>query len=76
MSPAFELQEIINQRNNWVQTCGNKSTHLKSDYADILALNYLSDGKTLDATFWSGSNLENASTYNQQFKKISYLFKM
>jgi hypothetical protein len=71
-SPAFEVQEIRNQRNHWVQTYGNDSTHLKSDYANLLAVDYLSDGKTLDATFWLASNSENASTYNQPFKKISY----
>jgi hypothetical protein len=71
-SPAFELQEIKNQRNHWIQTYGNDSTHLKSDSTNILAVDYLSDGKTLDATFWLASNLEKASTYNQPFKKISY----
>jgi hypothetical protein len=71
-SPAFEFQEIRNQKNHWVQTYGNDSTHLKSDYTNILAVDYLSDGKTLDATFWLASNLEKASTYNQPFKKISY----
>ena len=71
-SPTFELQEIRNQRNHWIQTYGNDSTHLKSDYTNILAADYLSDGKTLDATFWLASNLQNGSTYNQPFKKISY----
>jgi hypothetical protein len=71
-SPTFDLQEIRNQRNHWIQTYGNDSTHLKSDYTNILAVDYLSDGKTLDATFWLASNLENASTYNQPLKKISY----
>jgi hypothetical protein len=71
-SPDFELQEIINQKNNWVQTYGNDSTHLKSGYTDLLAVDYLSDGKSLNSTFWLASNLENASIYNQPFKKISY----
>ena len=71
-SPSFGLQEIIDKRNHWVQTFGNDSTHLKSGYASILAVDYLSDGKILNATFWLGSNSENASTYNQPFKKISY----
>ena len=61
-----------NQKNDWVQTYGNDSTHLKSDYANILAVDYLSDGKTLDATFWLKSNLENSSTYSQPLKKIRY----
>ena len=71
-SPAFELQEIRNLKSHWVQTYGNDSTHLKSDYTNLLAVDYLSDGKTLDATFWLASNLQNASTYNQPLKKISY----
>ena len=58
--------------NDWVQTYGNDSTHLRSDYTNILAVDYLSDGKTLNATLWLKSNLENASTYNQPFKKIRY----
>jgi hypothetical protein len=71
-SPAFDLQALTDQRSDWVQTYGNDSTHLKSDYANLLETDYLSDGKTLNATFWLASNLENASAYNQTFKKISY----
>jgi len=71
-SSAFELQALSGQGNDWVQTYGNDSTHLKSDYANILETDYLSDGKTLKATFWLTPNLENASTYNQPFKRISY----
>ena len=76
-SPAFDQilisdEEISNQRNDWVQTYGNDSTHLRSDYANLLAVDYLSDGKTLDTTFWLASNLENASTYSQPLKRIRY----
>jgi hypothetical protein len=71
-SPAFELQALSDQRNDWVQTYGNDSTHLESDYANILETDYLSNGKTLMATFWLAPNLENASTYNQPYKRISY----
>ena len=77
VSPAFDPdwisdKEISNQRNDWVQIYGNDSTHLRSGYANILAVNYLSDGKTLDATFWLASSLENDSTYNQPLKRIRY----
>jgi hypothetical protein len=65
-------KEIGKQRNDWVQTYGNDSTHLKSDYANILAVDYASDGKTLDTTFWLASNSENASIYNQPLKHIRY----
>jgi hypothetical protein len=76
-SPAFDQvlisdKEISNQRNDWVQTYGNDSTHLRSDYTNLLAVDYHSDGKTLDATFWLASNLENASIYSQPLKKIRY----
>ncbi len=71
-SPSFRLQEITDKRNTWVQTYGNDSTHLKSGYTNILAVDYLSDGKILNATYWLGSNSENASTYNQPYRNISY----
>ena len=76
-SPAFDEvlisdKEISNQRNDWVQTYGNDSTHLRSDYTNLLAVDYHSDGKTLDTTFWLASNLENASIYSQPLKKIRY----
>ncbi len=76
-SPAFDQifipdQETSNQRNDWVQTYGNNSTHLRSDHANLLAVDYLSDGKTLDTTFWLASNLENASAYSQPLKRIRY----
>ena len=76
-SPAFDQllindKKISNQKNDWVQTYGNDSANLRSDHADLLAVDYLSDGKTLDITFWVKSNSENASVYNQPFKKIRY----
>ena len=71
-SPAFDQVLISNQKNHWVQTYGNDSTHLKSDYANLLAVGYNSDGKTLDATFWLASHTENASIYSQPLKHIRY----
>jgi hypothetical protein len=76
-SPAFDQVMIpdapmSNQKNDWVQTYGNDGSHLKSDYANILAIDYTSDGKTLDTTFWLASNSENASIYNQPLKHIRY----
>lgn len=77
VSPAFDEvlisdQELKTLKSHWIQTYGNDSTHLKSGYANLSAVNYQSDGKTLDATFWLASNSENASTYSQPFKKIRY----
>ena len=76
-SPSFDQNFITdektnNQRIDWVQTFGNDSSHLRSDYTNLLAVNYLSDGKNLDTTFWLASNLENASTYSQPLKRIRY----
>ena len=76
-SPAFDQVLIpdkkpVSQRNDWVQTYGNDSTHLRSDHANLLAVDYFSDGKTLDITFWLASNSENASIYSQPLKKIRY----
>ena len=76
-SPAFDQnfitdEKISNQRNDWIQTFGNDSSHLRSDYTNLLAVDYLSDGKTLDTTFWLASNLENASTYSQPLKRVGY----
>src|SRR6476659_8756122 len=65
-------KNIGNHSNDWVQTYGNDSTHLRSGYANILAVDYSSDGKTLNATLWLKSNSENALTYSQPFKKIRY----
>jgi hypothetical protein len=78
LSPAFEPQAINDQRNDWIQTFGNESINLKSNYSDLLEIDYLSDGKTLKATLWLGSDSENASIYNQSSKRISYgmLFKI
>ena len=77
VSPAFDQvliadKELGKHISQWVQTIGNDSSHLKSDYANILGVEYFSDGKTLETTFWLASNSENASIYNQPLKKIRY----
>ena len=76
-SPAFDQvlipdKEASSQGDDWVQTYGNDSTNLRSDHANLLAVDYNSDGKTLNVTFWLASNLENASIYSQPLKKIRY----
>ena len=74
LSPSFELQEMTNKDHNWVQTYGNSDAHLKSNYTDILAVDYFSNGRTLNSTMWLASGFKNssASTYNQPFRKITY----
>jgi hypothetical protein len=73
-SPAFELQEITNENRQWVQTYGNSDASLKSKYTDIQAVNYISDGKNLNATIWLASGFKNSSSpvYNEPFRKITY----
>ncbi len=73
-SPAFELQEITNENPHWVQTYGTSDAHLKSNYTDIKAVNYLSDGKTLNTTIWLASGFTSSSPVynNDPFRKISY----
>jgi len=74
-SPAFDQIFITDAqvgKNDWVQTYGKNDANLKSSYADILAVDNHSDGKTLDATLWLASNSENASTYNEPLKHIRY----
>ena len=75
VSPSFELQQMINKNHNWVQTYGNNDTHLKSNYTDILAVDYFSDGKILNSTMWLASGFnKNFSTavYDQPFRRITY----
>lgn len=73
-SPSFELQQLINENHHWVQTYGNSTAQLKSNYTDILAVDYVSNGKNLNATFWLTSGFDNFSAFrfNQPFRKITY----
>jgi hypothetical protein len=77
LSPSYELQELTNENHHWVQTYGNSDKYLKSSYTDILAVNYISDGKTLNSTIWLGSGFNNSSDFNsindnQSSRKLSY----
>ena len=76
LSPSFELQEITNENQQWIQTYGNSDKYLKTNYTDILAVNYLSDGHTLNTTYWLASGLGNSTlstyTYEEPFIKLSY----
>lgn len=77
LSPTFELQELINENRDWVQTYGNSNAYLKSSYTDILAVNYVSGGQVLNTTIWLYSGFGNYSstfnsTDNQSLRKLSY----
>src|SRR5262249_43694249 len=73
-SPSFELQQLINENHHWVQTYGKSAAQLKSNYTDILAVDYMSNGKTLNATFWLTSGFDNfsASRFSEPFRKVTY----
>ncbi len=77
-SPSFELQQMINENRHWVQTYGNSDANLKSNYTDILAVNYISNGQSLNTTMWLSSGFDNSSTSsinivdNRSSKKLSY----
>jgi hypothetical protein len=76
LSPPFELQEITDEGQQWVQTYGNSDKYLKSNFTDIVAVNYLSDGKILNTTYWLASGFENSTvsayTYENPFITLSY----
>jgi hypothetical protein len=76
LSPSFGLQEVINENRTWVQTYGNSSYGLKSAYTDILAVDYISDGKSLNATYWLSSAPKNStlSIINQPTRRVAYGF--
>lgn len=63
-SPSFELQELINENRDWAQTYGNSSDNLKTSYTDILAVNYISNGESLNSTIWLRSGFNNISAFN------------
>ena len=73
-SPSFELQEMINENHDWFQTYGNSDLYLKNNYTDILAVNYLSDGETLNATLWLNAGISNYTDFSlkKPLNKVSY----
>ena len=76
-SPSFEIQELINENRQWVQTYGNSSVNLITSYTDILSINYISDGKTLNTTVWLYSGFNNSSAaFDDAFRpKITNLLQ-
>lgn len=71
-SPQFDLQEIVNENHTWYQTYGNSDDHLTNTYTDILNVNYFSDGKILNTTFWLGSGFNSSYYSNQLSRNVSY----
>ena len=65
---------MINENRDWFQTYGNSDLNLKNNYTDILAVNYLSDGETLNATLWLNAGISNYTdfSYKKPLNKINY----
>ena len=77
LSPKFQIQETNNEDHKLVLIYGNseamKDVARESNYTDMNAVDYLSNGKTLDATFWfKGLTPDLASIYNEPFRKVAY----
>jgi hypothetical protein len=51
-SPIFGRQTIIDDSSDWLDVWRGKHTGNGSDYTDIEAANYYSDGRVLNATLW------------------------
>ena len=67
-SPAFGRQTIIDDSSDWLDVWRGENTHSGSNYIDIEAANYYSDGRTLNATLWLPSFKEIPTSG----KKINY----
>jgi hypothetical protein len=77
LSPRFQIQETNNEDHKLILAYGNseamKDVARESNYTDMLAVDYLSNGKTLDTTFWfKGLTPDFASIYNEPFRKVAY----
>jgi hypothetical protein len=51
-SPVFGRQTIIDDSDDWLDVWRGKHTEDGSDFTDIEAANYYSDGRVLNATLW------------------------
>jgi hypothetical protein len=80
-SPFFGLEEIKDGSNDWTYTDTSKreiSTKLNNGTkapgsTDIIAVNYISDGKTLNATLWLSADIEKDLSFNNNsITTISY----
>jgi hypothetical protein len=72
VSPFNEQQELINENHNWVQTYSNTESHLRSNYTNMLAFDYISDVKTLLLFGWLRVLGSSATIFNQPYRKVSY----
>lgn len=87
LSPIFPRQVIIDGSNDWVfgnflsapssnlttSQCNEKQSFFPST-PDIEEINYLSDGKTLNATFWLSSSFKEPSEqYDYSLNKTSQI---
>ena len=52
ISPAFPSQEITDKQNDWINMTNKEPSSSGDRSTDILAADYFSDGKILNATLW------------------------
>ena len=65
ISPRLSLHEIRDGGQDWIDLVGSKNPiNNGSNYTDIKAVSYLSDGKFLNSTFRLFSPLYNNTDYN------------
>jgi hypothetical protein len=69
LSPSFSREEIKDRPFDWRDIDRQEATLEGNPYTDIRRVNYFSDGKYLNATFWLRGSIINASDNGQQ---ISY----
>jgi hypothetical protein len=51
-SPSFSLQEIDDNKSDWIDVWRGRSTTGGDKFTDIQVVNYYSDGRFLNATLW------------------------
>lgn len=75
-SPQFERQEVRDGKADWIDMLTGETSETRyldgPSYTDIHSINYLSDGRTLNATFWLNSISELFE--GNDFSKINQLY--
>lgn len=76
-SPQFERQEIRDGKSDWVDMLTGETSENKDidgpAYTDINSINYFSDGRSLNATFWLSSISELFESNNiSKIKQVYY----
>jgi hypothetical protein len=51
-SPSFPLQQLLDSSFDWIDMAGGNMSREGYNFTDIQSINYLNDGKFLNATLW------------------------